>query len=136
MNIFWPASFVKFPLRYWTEFSQSWKDFRKRLPSWKPSIIDRSKLSYYWFSLKFKNLVILNVHDVRSQSINEQKRAVLARLCKPYSLSSWKIVEIGLQSMNMSLLQMYRVYLPLPVLYRQCCADLIKCNVDHQKWSR
>ena len=33
MNIFWPASFVKFPWHYWTEFSQSWKDLRKTLRS-------------------------------------------------------------------------------------------------------
>ena len=31
MNIFWPASFVKFPWHYWTEFSQSWKDLTKTL---------------------------------------------------------------------------------------------------------
>ena len=33
MKIFWPASFVKFPLYYWTEFSQSWKDLMKTLRS-------------------------------------------------------------------------------------------------------
>ena len=33
LNIFWQASFVKFPLHCWTEFSQSWKDFRKKLRS-------------------------------------------------------------------------------------------------------
>ena len=31
MDIFWPASFVRFAWRYWTEFSQSWKDLRKTL---------------------------------------------------------------------------------------------------------
>ena len=31
MNIFWPASFVKFPWHYRTEFSQSWKDLMKTL---------------------------------------------------------------------------------------------------------
>ena len=31
MNIFWSASFVKFPWRCWTEFSQSGKEFRKTL---------------------------------------------------------------------------------------------------------
>ena len=33
MSIFWPASFVKFSWRCWTEFSQSWKDLRKTLRS-------------------------------------------------------------------------------------------------------
>ena len=31
MNNFWSASFVKFPWHSWTEFSQSWKEFRKIL---------------------------------------------------------------------------------------------------------
>ena len=31
MNIFWSASFVKFPWRCWTEFGQSRKEFRKIL---------------------------------------------------------------------------------------------------------
>ena len=31
------------------------------------------------------------------------------------------------QSMNISLPHMCRVYLPLPELYRQCCANFIKC---------
>ena len=33
MNIFWPASFVKFPWHCWTEFIQSWKDLMKTLRS-------------------------------------------------------------------------------------------------------
>ena len=33
MNIFWPVSFVMFPWRCWTEFSQSRKDLRKTLRS-------------------------------------------------------------------------------------------------------
>ena len=31
MNIFCPASFVKFPWRFWTEISQYWKDLKKTL---------------------------------------------------------------------------------------------------------
>ena len=27
---------------------------------------------------------------------------------------------------------MYPVYLPLPELYRQCCADFMKFNVEHR----
>ena len=47
MNIFWPASFVKFPWRWWTEFRQSWKDFKKILRSHKnlPSLTDLSGAS-------------------------------------------------------------------------------------------
>ena len=33
MNIFLPASFAKFLWHCLTEFSQSWKDLRKTLPS-------------------------------------------------------------------------------------------------------
>ena len=33
MNIFWPASLSKFLWRFWTEFSQSWNNLRKTLPS-------------------------------------------------------------------------------------------------------
>ena len=44
---------------------------------WKPSIIDRSKWCWHWFSFKFKRLVILNVHHVKSQSIHGQKGAAL-----------------------------------------------------------
>ena len=35
MNIFWPASFVTFPWRYWIEFIQSWKDLRKHYKAMK-----------------------------------------------------------------------------------------------------
>ena len=38
---------------------------------WKPSIIDRSKWCYHWYSFKFERLVISNVHDVKNESINE-----------------------------------------------------------------
>ena len=44
---------------------------------WKPSIIDRSnKWCLHWYSFKFKRLVILNVHDVKNQSINEQENSI------------------------------------------------------------
>ena len=33
----------------------------------------------HWYSFKFKRLVILNVHDVKNQSINKQERAILER---------------------------------------------------------
>ena len=43
----------------------------------KPSITERSKWCWHWYSFKFKSLGILNVLDVKSQSINEQERAIL-----------------------------------------------------------
>ena len=33
----------------------------------------------HWHSFKFKILVILNVHDVKNQSINEQEHVILER---------------------------------------------------------
>ena len=42
---------------------------------WKPSIIDRSNIGIHSDS----RLVILNVHDVKNQSINEQVHAILER---------------------------------------------------------
>ena len=33
MDIYWPASFVKFPWHCWKKFSRSWKDLRKLLQS-------------------------------------------------------------------------------------------------------
>ena len=33
MNIFWSASLSKFPWSFWTEFSQSWNNIRKKLQS-------------------------------------------------------------------------------------------------------
>ena len=52
MNIFWPASFVKFPWHYWTEFSQSWKDLTKTLRShgnlqWLTDLINGANISTY-----------------------------------------------------------------------------------------
>ena len=33
----------------------------------------------HWYSFKFKRLVILNVHDMKNQSINEQEHVILER---------------------------------------------------------
>ena len=78
-------------------------------------------------------LVVLNVHDVKNQSINEQERAVLERCVNSILYLHKKIAEMRFQCTNISLLHMYRVHLPLPELYRQYCADFIECNVEHQK---
>ena len=64
-----------------------------------------------------KRLVILSVHDVRNQSINEQKCAVLARCVSSILYLYKKRAEMQFQSMNISLLHMYQVYLPL---YQNC----------------
>ena len=78
--------------------------------------------------IHFKRLVILNVHDVKNQSINEQERAVWVRLVNNilYNILHKKTAEMQFEGMNISLLHMYRVYLPLPELYRKCCANFIK----------
>ena len=81
MNIFLPASFVKFLWHYWTEFSQSWKDLRKTLRSHEnflslTDLINGANI----YSFKFNwRLVILNVHDVKNESINEQEHAILEK---------------------------------------------------------
>ena len=64
-----------------------------------------------------KRLVILSVHDVRNQFINEQKCAVLARCVSSILYLYKKRAEMQFQSMNISLLHMYQVYLPL---YQNC----------------
>ena len=57
------------------QFSKAFCQYIPNLMSKKKErlIIDRSKWCQYWFSLKFKRLAILIVHDVKNQSINEQK---------------------------------------------------------------
>ena len=49
---------------------------------WKPSIIDRSNIGIHSDS----RLVILNVHDVKNQSINEQQHAILERCVNSISI--------------------------------------------------
>ena len=117
MIIFWPASFVKFPWSCWTEFSQSWKDLRTALQCHEnlQSVTDLSGANI-GFNNKFKRLVILNVH-VKNQSINEQKRVVLARFVHRILYLYKTIAEMQFQSMNISLPHVYREYWPLPELY-------------------
>ena len=71
--------FVPFPWRCWTEFSQSRKDLRKTFQSHENIQFIQKIWVLHWFLFKFKRLVILNAHDVKNQSINEQKRGVLAK---------------------------------------------------------
>ena len=49
---------------------------------WKPLITDRSKCCWHWFPFKFKRLVILNVHDVKNKSTNEQGHAASKHFSK------------------------------------------------------
>ena len=96
------------------QFSKAFCQYIPNLMSKKKErlIIDRSKWCQYWFSLKFKRLAILIVHDVKNQSINEQKWAVLERWVNSILYLYKKIAEMQFQSMNI-LLHTYRVYLPL-----------------------
>ena len=67
MNIFWPASFVKFPWCCCTKFNQSWKDLRKTLV-----FVQIHKTGYFecsWCPKKKKKKKFI---------INKQKRAVSA----------------------------------------------------------
>ena len=74
-------------------------------------------------------MVILYVDDVKNQSINKQKCAVLERFVDKFLCPYEKIAEMQFQSMNISLLRMYRVYIYL--LYQNCTDSdvLISLNV-------
>ena len=80
MNIFWPASFVKFPWHYWTEFSQSWKDLRKTLRShenlWSLTDLSGANIGFHSNSRDWLFWVFMMS---KINSVNEQKCAVLAR---------------------------------------------------------
>ena len=80
MNIFWPASFVKFPWHYWTEFSQSWKDLRKTLRSHENlrSLTDLSGANIGFHS-NSRDWLFWVFMMSKINSVNEQKCAVLAR---------------------------------------------------------
>ena len=71
----------------------------------------------------------LSVHDVKNQSINEQKCAVLARSVNSILYSRNAIPKYEhIIAPYVSSISTF-----IPELYRQCCADFIKCNVKHQK---
>ena len=82
MNIFLSVSFVTFPWRCWTEFSQSRKDLRKTLRSheniW--SVTDLSGVNIGFYSNSRDWLFWMLMMSKINPLINEQKRAVLARL--------------------------------------------------------
>ena len=77
--------------------------------------------------------ISLSVHDVKNQSINERKCAVLARCVNSIFIENSrnaipKQFQISLLHMNISSISTF-----IPELYRECCADFIKCNMGHLK---
>ena len=78
-NIFWSASFVKFPWRCWTEISQSWKDLRKTLQSHENlrSLTDLNGANIGFCSISRDRLFWMFMMP-KNQSINQQKRTVSA----------------------------------------------------------
>ena len=79
MNIFWPASF-EVSLALLDRIQPILERLKENITKpWRPSFIDKSKWCKHWYLFKFKRLVILNVHDVKVQSINEQEHAFLER---------------------------------------------------------
>ena len=98
---------------------------------WKTSIIDKSKGYWHWYLFKFKWLVILNNHDVKNQSINEQAHAVLERYLNRilYHQRKKQIFNSKVRSYLCSTCIEY-IYLYQNV---QCCADFIGCYVELQK---
>ena len=128
MNIFWPASFVKFPWHYWTEFSQYWKDLTKTLRShgnlqWLTDLINGANISTYSNSRDwlFCMLMISKMNPLMNKS-----------------MLFWKHVEtafsIFLKSRWNTIPKYEHIIAPhvsstsLPELYRQCCADLNQHN--------
>ena len=136
MNIFWRSSFVKFAWQYWTEFSQSWKGLRKILRSHEnlQSLTDISGANIGIHSNSRDLLVVLNVHDVKNKSINEQERTVFERY-----VSSIFYLHKKQQKYD-SKVRTYHCFTCITCIYltrtAPCCADFTKCNVEHQKWGR
>ena len=83
-NIFWPVSFVTFPWRCWIEFSQSRKDLRKTIRSheniWLVADLRLSGVNIGFYSNSRYWLFWMLMMSKINPLINEQKRAVLARL--------------------------------------------------------
>ena len=135
MNIFWPASFVKFPWYRWTESNQSWKGLRKTLWSHEnlQSLTDLSGANIgihsnsrdwlFWMFIMPKINPLMNksllfwkdLKTVFSIFIKNSRNAIpkYGYIIAPHVSSTSTFTRIV-----------------------QCCADLIKCNVEHQKWSR
>ena len=75
MSSFWPASFVKFPWRYWTEFIQSWKDLRKTIRShenhWSLTDLSGANTAFHSNSRDslFWIFMMLKVNQLMSKSV-------------------------------------------------------------------
>ena len=80
MNIFWPPFLLKFPWRFWTEFSQSWNNLRKTLRShenlWSLTDLSGANIGFHSNSRDWLFWVFMMS---KINSVNEQKCAVLAR---------------------------------------------------------
>ena len=81
MNIFWPASFSKFPWCFWKKFNDNWNNLRKTLRSYGNlrSLADLSGTNIGFHSNSRNWLFWVFMIDVKNQSINEQKCAVFVR---------------------------------------------------------
>ena len=81
MNIFWPASFSKFPWCFWKKFSDNWNNLRKTLRSYGNlrSLADLSGANIGFHSNSRNWLFWVFMIDVKNQPINEQKCAVFVR---------------------------------------------------------
>ena len=75
------------------------------------------------YAFKFKRLVILNVHDVKNEFIDEQANAIFERSVNNilYLFKKWKKYDPKVRAYHCSIT--YRVHLSLTELHRQCCAD-------------
>ena len=73
INIFWPVFFCcKVLIALLNRIQPILERLKENITKpWIPSIIDRSKWCWHWLSFKFMRLIVLNVHDVKNQCINE-----------------------------------------------------------------
>ena len=131
MNIFWPASFVKFPWHCWTEFSQSWKDLRKTLQS-------HENLR----SLTDLTLAFIQIQDWLFWMFMMSKINPLMNKSVLFSKAVWAVFSIFIKNSRNAIPKYEHIIAPhlssTSTITRivQCCADFIECNVEHQKWSR
>ena len=123
-DIFLPASLSKFPWRFWTGFSQSWNNLRKTLQShenlW--SLTDLSGANIGFHSNSRDRLVLVFMMS----KINPWMKKVccFGKMCKQHSLS---LAETQFQTLNISVLHMYRVYLPI---YQNCIDSVVLISLN------
>ena len=98
------------------------------------------KLFDHWQILMVLTLVfiqiqetVLSVHDVKNQSINEQKCALSARFVNSILYLFKNSRNAILKYEHIIAAHISSISIFKPELYRQCCTDFIKYNVEHQK---